>query len=195
MEPSAPPASSKAALRFYEATLHGAWLIEPRPIHDHRGFFARTFCAQAYAEHGLMTEFVQHSRSYSAAKGTLRGMHFQRDPHEEVKVVTCLKGEICDVIIDLRRDSPTFMRWEGFRLSAENRRQLYVPAGFAHGFQCLSPQSEVAYLISTFYVPEAADGVRYDDPAFAISWPLPPVEVSARDREWPDFPASERWRS
>lgn len=174
-------------MRFSPTQLCGAWLIEPAPVRDHRGFFARTFCAQEYMERGLTTRFVQHSTSYSAAKGTLRGMHFQRAPHAEVKVVSCLSGAIWDVIIDLRPESPTYRRWQGFELTADNHRQLYVPEGFAHGFQTLCHESQVGYLISEFYAPTAASGVRYDDPAFAIEWPLPAAAVSEKDRSWPNF--------
>jgi dTDP-4-dehydrorhamnose 3,5-epimerase len=178
-------------MRFDETQLCGAWLIEPEPVRDQRGFFARTFCVQEYAERGLTTRFVQHNTSYSAAKGTLRGMHFQRAPHEEVKVVSCFKGAIWDVIIDLRPASPTYRCWQGFELTAANRRQLYVPQGCAHGFQTLCEDAEVGYLISAFYAPLAADGVRYDDPAFAIDWPLPVTTVSEKDRNWPSFLISE----
>lgn len=174
-------------MRFEETTLGGAWLIDLLPVRDHRGFFARTFCVQAYADQGLTTGFVQHSTSQSVTRGTVRGLHFQRAPHSEVKVVRCLKGAIWDVIIDLRSDSATYRRWQGFELSAENQRQLYVPAGFAHGFQTLCDDTHVSYLISAFYAPLSASGIRYDDPAFAIDWPLPLTEISEKDRTWPDF--------
>jgi dTDP-4-dehydrorhamnose 3,5-epimerase len=177
-------------MRFSKTSLAGAWLIELEPVRDERGFFARTFCTQEYDEHGLATQFVQHSVSHSAKKGTLRGMHFQRDPHAEVKVVSCLKGKIWDVIIDLRPMSPTYCRWEGFELTAENHRQLYVPKGFAHGAQSLSDDVEVGYLISTAYVPGASAGIRYDDPAFKIDWPLRPTTISIKDQTWPDFQTS-----
>ena len=180
-------------MRFEQTKLCGAWLIEPVPARDHRGFFARTFCAQEYAERSLTTCFVQNSTSQSVARGTLRGMHFQRAPHGEVKVVSCLKGAIWDVIIDLRPESPTYCQWQAFELCAANRRQLYVPEGFAHGFQTLCDDTEVGYLISAFYAPHAADGLRYDDPAFAIDWPLPVIAISEKDRTWPDF--SKRSRS
>jgi dTDP-4-dehydrorhamnose 3,5-epimerase len=174
-------------MRFHETELCGAWLIEPMPHHDDRGFFARTFCVREYAERGLATSFVQNSTSHSVARATLRGMHYQRAPHGEIKVVSCLKGAIWDVIIDLRPESPSYRRWQGFELTGENRSQLYVPAGFAHGFQTLRDDTEVGYLISAFYAPAAATGVRYDDPAFAIDWPLSVVSISEKDRAWPDF--------
>lgn len=172
---------------FQETSLTGAWVIELEPVSDHRGFFTRTFCTTEYAQHGLETSFPQHSLSGSLKRGTLRGMHFQRPPHGEVKVVTCLRGEVWDVIVDLRPGSPTFCRWEGFRLTAENRRRIYIPAGFAHGFQTLSDEAEVSYLISTPYRPESASGVRYDDPAFDITWPLPIAAISEKDLGWADF--------
>jgi dTDP-4-dehydrorhamnose 3,5-epimerase len=174
-------------MRFEETDLPGVWLIDPVPARDERGFFARTFCTREYAERGLVAGFVQHSTSHSSRCGTLRGMHFQRAPHQEIKVVSCLKGAIWDVVVDLRPWSSTFCKWRGFELSADNRRQLYIPEGMAHGFQTLRDDSEVGYLISAFYAPEAASGVRYDDPRFAISWPLPVSSISDKDRAWPDF--------
>jgi dTDP-4-dehydrorhamnose 3,5-epimerase len=175
-------------MRFLETELDGARLIELEPVRDERGFFSRSFCAKEFAAHGLETNFVQHSLSYSAARGTLRGMHFQAAPHSEVKVVDCVKGSIWDVIIDMRLHSPTYRGWRGFELTAENHRQLYIPAGFAHGFQTLSDGTEVHYLISANYEPSAARGLRYNDPSFAIKWPLPITAIAAKDRAWPDFP-------
>jgi|SRR5215831_6479000 len=174
-------------MRFTETSLCGAWLIDLEPVRDHRGFFARTFCMRELSERGLETSFVQHSTSHSAVKGTLRGMHFQCAPHGEVKVVRCLKGAIWDVIIDLRADSPTYRRWQGFELTAENRRQLYIPAGLAHGFQTLRDDVEVGYLISAYHTPAAGNGIRYDDSAFGIDWPLPIASISEADKKWPDF--------
>jgi dTDP-4-dehydrorhamnose 3,5-epimerase len=174
-------------MRFEKTKLHGAWLIEAESAHDHRGFFARTFCVREYEERGLTTRFVQNSTSHSNTRGTLRGMHFQRAPHGEVKVVSCLRGALWDVIIDLRRESPTYRQWQGFELTAANQRQLYIPEGFAHGFQTLCDDTRAGYLISAFYVPQAAGGVRYDDPAFAVEWPLPVSVISEKDRSWPDF--------
>jgi len=174
-------------MHFRRTTLKDAWVIEVEPARDERGFFARTFCVDEFSAHGLETSFPQHSISVSARRGTLRGMHFQREPHGEVKLVRCVAGKIWDVIIDLRADSPTFRRWESFELAAENRCQLYVPKGFAHGFQALTDDVEVSYLISKPHVPQAADGIRYDDPAFQVEWPLPVTIISDRDRSWPAF--------
>jgi dTDP-4-dehydrorhamnose 3,5-epimerase len=172
---------------FRPTKLEGVRLIELEPHRDERGFFARTFCEREFAEAGLATAFPQHSISATAHAGSIRGMHFQRQPHQEVKLVRCLKGAIHDVLIDLREGSPSYLDWEAYELTAENRRQLYVPAGIAHGFQTLVADTEVSYLISAFYAPEAATGVRHDDPAFAIAWPLPLTEMSPKDRSWPDF--------
>jgi dTDP-4-dehydrorhamnose 3,5-epimerase len=176
-----------ARMKFIETKLSGAWLIDPEPMRDHRGFFARTFCAREFAERGLETDFVQHSTSYSSDKGTLRGLHLQRAPYAEVKIVRCLKGAIWDVIIDLRQGSPTYRGWQAFKLTTENRSQLYIPAGFAHGFQTLCDDTEVGYLMSAYHVPSAACGIRYDDPAFAVAWPLPPGPMSKMDKGWSDF--------
>lgn len=173
-----------------DAELPGAWLVDPIPTVDERGSFARLFCARAFADRGLETHFVQHSTSHSRVRGTLRGLHFQRKPWAEVKLVRCLKGAIWDVIVDLREDSSNFCRWKAFELTAEKPRLLYVPEGFAHGFQSLRDDVEVSYMISNFYSPDAASGVRYDDPAFGITWPLVPTAISGRDRAWPDFAIS-----
>jgi dTDP-4-dehydrorhamnose 3,5-epimerase len=174
-------------MRFQETGLPGAQLIELEPVRDQRGYFQRTFCRHEFAARGMVESFVQHSTSHSGTKATLRGMHFQRAPYGEAKVVSCLQGAIWDVIVDLRTDSPTFRRWYGVELSPESHRQLYVPRGFAHGFQTLCDDAVVAYLISEFYTPSAAAGVRYNDPAFAIAWPLPVSVISEKDRSWPDF--------
>jgi dTDP-4-dehydrorhamnose 3,5-epimerase len=174
-------------MHFAESFLAGAWLIGSVPARDSRGSFTRTFCLQEFAEHGLETRFAQQSTSHSAARGTLRGLHYQRAPHTEVKVVSCRRGKIWDVIVDLRSSSPTYRRWQSFELTAGDHRRLYIPMGFAHGFQSLSDDTEVDYLISAFYEPAAAAGVRYDDPAFAITWPLPVSAISDKDRTWPDL--------
>jgi dTDP-4-dehydrorhamnose 3,5-epimerase len=174
-------------MQFCPTNLCDACLIKLEPARDNRGFFARSFCAEEFAAHGLETNYPQHSISVSARKGTLRGMHYQRHPHCEVKLVRCSRGAILDVIIDIRSDSPTYRRWQQFELSSENSHQLYIPKGFAHGFQTLSDDAEVNYLISAPYKPELAHGIRYNDPAFPISWPLSVTEISEKDLHWPDF--------
>jgi len=179
-------------MQFHQTTLADAWLIELQPARDERGFFARTFCAEEFALHGLEIGFPQHSTSFSSRCGTLRGMHFNREPHSEAKVVRCVRGRIWDVIIDIRPHSPTFGLWQGFDLSMENGRQLYVPKGFAHGYQTLTDNVEVNYMISAPYVPEAASGIRYDDRSLDIAWPLPISVISDRDRSWPDFARSPK---
>lgn len=174
-------------MQFLATSLQDAMVIEPSRRGDARGWFARTFCRQAFAEHGLETDFPQQNASVSTRKGTLRGMHFQRGAHAEVKLIRCVRGAILDVIIDLRPDSSTFKRWQGFELSQDNSRQLYAPRGFAHGFQTLTEDVEVSYLVSASYAPMAEGGVRWNDPAFGIRWPLPPTEMSDKDKLWPDF--------
>jgi dTDP-4-dehydrorhamnose 3,5-epimerase len=175
---------------FAATQLEDAWLIDIEPREDERGFFARTWCRQELSAQGLDTEIAQESLSYSRGRGTLRGLHFQRSPHEETKIVRCTRGAILDVIVDLRPRSPTYLRWQGFELTAENRRALYVPKGLAHGFQTLTDDTEIAYQISAFYVPEAAAGYRYDDAAFGIAWPLPVTVIGERDLGWPAFEAA-----
>ena len=172
---------------FRKAQLEGVRLIELEPHHDERGFFARTFCVHEFEAEGLVTSFVQHSTSFTARAGSVRGMHFQRPPHAETKLIRCLAGAVHDVLIDLRPDSPTYLRWESYVLDARDRKQLYAPAGYAHGFQTLEPNTEVGYLLSAFYAPEAAMGLRHDDPAFGIRWPLPVADMSVKDRAWPSF--------
>lgn len=174
-------------MRFVETKLPGAWLIEPEPIADNRGHFMRTFCAREFADRGLETAFPQHSLSFTTAKGSIRGMHFQRAPHTEVKIVSCAKGALWDVIIDLRAGSPTHGKWQGFELTEAKGQLLYVPKGFAHGFQTLTDDVEARYLISEFYVAAASSGVRHNDPAFAIPWPLPLASISDKDSAWPAY--------
>lgn len=174
-------------MKFTESDIPGAWLIEPEPVRDSRGAFARVFCEKEFAAHGLEIRYPQHSVSHNVTRGTLRGLHYQEAPHAEIKVVSCIRGAIFDVCVDLRPDSPTFRQWRGVELSAENRRLFYMPVGCAHGFQTLTDDAEAHYLISEFYAPEAARGVRYDDPAFAVDWPLPVGVISDKDRSWPDF--------
>ncbi len=172
-----------------ETPLSGAFVVDIEPARDERGFFARTFDIETFAAHGLATTVDQVSVSFNARAGTLRGMHYQADPHGEEKLVRCVRGAIHDVLVDLRSDSPTFKTAFGVDLDDESRRALYVPKGIAHGFQTLTEGAEVQYLITTPYVPDAGRGVRWDDPAFGIRWPEPPGErvISERDRTYPDF--------
>ncbi len=174
-------------MQFHPTSLRDAWLLELQPIRDDRGFFARTFCVEEFTSHGLEASYPQHSISFSARKGTVRGMHYQCPPCSEAKLVRCVAGEIWDVIIDIRPGSPTYGLWQGFELSGANGRELYIPKGFAHGFQTLSDDVTINYLISEPYMPEAARGIRYNDPRFAIPWPMPATEISAKDTLWPDF--------
>jgi dTDP-4-dehydrorhamnose 3,5-epimerase len=172
-------------MRFEQMQLKGAWIVDPVPAEDERGWFARTFCVREFADLGLETRFVQHSTSLSRRARTLRGLHFQEEPHGEVKIVSCAHGAIFDVIVDMRPGSPTRMRWTAVELSARNGRRLYIPKGFAHGFITLSDNVIVNYLISEFYEPSAARGLRYDDPVLAIEWPCQPAVISERDLAWP----------
>jgi len=174
-------------MKFIATPLLGAFLIEIEPRGDERGFFARFFCEREFADAGLETRFVQINNSLTASRGTLRGMHYQLPPAAEVKVVRCLRGALHDVIIDLRPDSSTYGRWFGTDLTAENRVMMYVPRGFAHGFITLSDATEALYLVSAFYAPQQERGVRFDDPQFGVRWPVPPVELSAKDRAWPNY--------
>ena len=176
-------------MRFEQSPLPGAFVVDLDRKDDERGFFARTFCHDEFAEHGLVADYAQSSVSFNKRKGTLRGMHFQKKPHEETKLVRCTMGAIYDVIVDLRPGSPTQTRWFGIELSAVNRKALYVPKGFAHGFITLADESEVLYQISTQFHPESAAGVRWNDPAFTIEWPLEAVVMSGRDRSYPDYQA------
>ena len=172
---------------FAETTLKGAFAIELEKHEDERGFFARTFCCKEFEAQGVNPNFVQCNISYNKNKGTLRGMHYQVAPYQEAKLISCIRGAMYDVIIDLRADSPTYRQWLAVELSAENYKMLYVPEGFAHGFQTLEDNIVVFYQMSEFYHPECARGVRWDDPAFGIKWPLPNRVVSKKDRSYPDF--------
>jgi dTDP-4-dehydrorhamnose 3,5-epimerase len=176
---------------FRRLAVPDARVIELEPHRDERGFFARTWCRREFREEGLETTVAQCSLSYNRRRGTLRGMHFQAPPHGEVKIVRCVRGAIHDVIIDLRPGSPTFTRHVAVELTADNRHALYVPKGFAHGFQTLEDDTEVLYRMSEFYAPDHARGVRFDDPAFAIEWPVSAPIVKERDRSWPDFDPDE----
>jgi dTDP-4-dehydrorhamnose 3,5-epimerase len=172
-------------MRFLPTRLAGAFVIELDPHRDERGFFARTFCVQEFEAHGLLGRVTQCSISVTQRRGTVRGLHYQRPPAGEVKLVRCIRGAIHDVIVDLRKDSPTYLKHLAMELSAENRRALYIPEMFAHGFQTLADDAEVLYQMSATYVPELATGVRCDDPALAIQWPLPVSLISDKDRTWP----------
>jgi dTDP-4-dehydrorhamnose 3,5-epimerase len=173
-------------MRFTETKVAGAYLIEPEPIADERGFFARTFCREEFAANGLNPDLVQANVSWNHRKGTLRGMHYQDAPHQEAKLVRCTRGAIFDVALDLRPDSPTYLAWFGAELSDGNRHLLYVPEGCAHGFLTLTDATEVAYQMSAPYAAAAARGVRWDDPAFGIRWPGEVVVINERDRSYPD---------
>lgn len=171
---------------FTETKLKGAHIIEPQPIEDERGFFARTFCQDEFKAHGLNPCVAQCNISYNKKKGTLRGLHYQAPPHAEAKLVRCARGAIYDVIVDLRPESPTFKQWLSVELTAANRRMLYVPERFAHGFQTLEDDTEVFYQMSELYHPECARGVRWDDPAFRVIWPATTGRsISIRDRHHP----------
>jgi dTDP-4-dehydrorhamnose 3,5-epimerase len=174
-------------MKFKETELKGAFVIELEKLEDERGFFARSFCVDEFNKHGLNTRVVQCNVSFNKHMGTLRGMHYQTAPFEEAKLVRCTKGSIYDVIIDLRSGSETFKRHFGIVLTAKDGNMLYVPEGFAHGFQTLEPDSEIFYQMSQVYSPEHARGVRWNDPAFAIEWPAAERIMTDRDRTYPDF--------
>ena len=176
-------------MRFQETRLQGAFIIEPERNEDERGFFARVFCVEEFGAHGLETNLVQCSISYNKQRSTLRGLHYQVAPHEEVRLVRCTMGAVYDVVLDLRPPSSTFKQWIAAELTSENRRILYVPKGFAHGFLTLEDNCEVFYQMSEFYYNENAQGVRWDDPAFGIQWPGPVQLISERDRSFKDFSA------
>jgi dTDP-4-dehydrorhamnose 3,5-epimerase len=175
---------------FRETAVAGALVVEPERATDERGFFARTFDAQAFAEHGLDVAVAECSIAFNDARGTLRGLHYQRAPHEETKLVRCTRGAVYDVAVDLRPGSPTFRLWAGVELSAENRLVFYIPKGCAHGYLTLTDGAELAYQISQRHVPQAAAGVRWDDPAIGISWPDAPTVISERDAGYADL---ESW--
>ena len=172
---------------FTETKLKGTFIVEPERIEDERGFFARTWCRREFEAQRLNTDLIQCSISFNKKKGTLRGLHYQAAPYEEVKLVRCTMGSIYDVVVDLRPHSPTFKQWLAVELTAKNRKMLYIPEDMAHGFQTLEDNTEVLYLISEFYHPECAKGVRWNDPAFGVGWPLSVQTISARDQQYPDF--------
>jgi dTDP-4-dehydrorhamnose 3,5-epimerase len=174
-------------MTFRETKLAGVFEIEPVPIHDERGFFARTWCQKEFQSNGLSHEVAQCSLSFNTRKGTLRGMHYQVAPWQETKIVRCTSGAIYDVVLDLRPASPSFKEWIAVVLSADRRNMVYVPEGCGHGFLTLEDSTEVLYQMSEFYSPESSRGVRWNDPAFEIAWPGEPEVISERDRAYPDF--------
>ena len=173
---------------FRESKLKGAFTIELQKMEDHRGFFARMWCSKEFKAQGLRANFVQINLSFNKYRGTIRGLHYQTAPNVEAKLFRCTRGAIYNVIIDLRPESPTFLQWDGFKLSAENHKMLYVPENFANGYQALSDNTEVFYLVSQFYSPDSEKGIRYNDPAFTIEWPEKvDLVVSDKDSNWPDY--------
>ena len=174
-------------MTFEQTKLSGVYEIRVQPIADQRGFFARTWCQTEFEKNGLNPELVQCSVSFNDRKGTLRGMHYQAAPHAEAKLVRCTSGAAYDVVLDLRPDSATHMQWTAVMLNASDRNMVYVPEGCAHGFLTLADNTEVFYQMSAFHAPEAARGVRWNDPAFQIIWPSPIEVISDRDRDYPDF--------
>jgi dTDP-4-dehydrorhamnose 3,5-epimerase len=174
-------------MKFHQTPLDGAYTIEPEKRGDDRGFFARLFCEKEFGAAGLETRFVQINNSLTRSKGTLRGLHYQLPPAAEVKIVRAIKGALWDVIVDLRPGSPTYLKWFGAELTDEDRRMMYVPRGFAHGLVTLTDDVEAFYLVSAFYAPAAERGMRFNDPAIGIKWPVLPREMSDKDRKWPDL--------
>jgi dTDP-4-dehydrorhamnose 3,5-epimerase len=172
---------------FQGTPLPGAYVIEPKKIEDDRGFFARIWCKSEFTRHGLKSDLAQTNIGFSTRKGTLRGLHFQKAPHAEVKIVRCTKGAVYDVIVDLRPESSMYKAWFGVELSEENRKMIYVPEGFAQGYITLADNSEIYYHTSEFYHPESASGVRYNDRAFGIAWPGAISVISQQDSQWPDY--------
>lgn len=174
-------------MKFTEGTIAGLMVVDLEPIEDHRGFFARSWCEKEFAEHGLVGEWLQSNIQYSPQAGTMRGLHYQLPPHSEIKLARCTRGAVFDVAVDLRPDSPTFLNWSGVELNADERTSVWTPAGCAHGYVTLVPESEVFYLTSHEYVPEAVRGIRYDDPTFAIEWPREISLVPADYDSWPRY--------
>jgi dTDP-4-dehydrorhamnose 3,5-epimerase len=174
-------------MEFVETKLKGAFIVRLKGIEDHRGFFARGWCQNEFLQHGLNPAMVQLNVGFSHRKGTLRGMHYQEQPHHEAKFVRCTRGAIYDVVVDLRLNSPTRGQWIGEELTEDNGLMLYAAEGFAHGYQTLEDNSDMYYMTTAFYAKDAARGVRYNDPAFSISWPLPVTTISDADAAWPDF--------
>ncbi len=174
-------------MKFLPTQFDGLYVIEPEKMKDERGFFSRTWCQQEFAKRGLNTDLAQCNISFNYWRGTLRGMHYQVAPHEEAKLVRCTAGSIHDVVIDLRLESKTYKKWFAVELTAGNRKMIYIPEGFGHGFLTLQDNSEVFYQMSAFYAPTCARGVRFNDPAFSIEWPMKPSTISNKDLQYPDF--------
>lgn len=174
-------------MKFQETKLAGAYIVDLNLLEDDRGFFARMFCREEFEKHGLVSDVLQGNMSWNKTKGTLRGMHYQHHPYQETKFIRCTRGAIYDVIIDLRKDSPTYQQWVGVELTADNRTALFVPRDFAHGFITLQDDTEVFYLVSQSYQPGSEGGIRWDDPRFNIQWPTPPTCISPKDAAWPDY--------
>jgi len=172
---------------FRETSIPGVQVLELEPYVDRRGFFARTFCTKEFVEHGMTSHFVQANLSHNKHRGTLRGLHLQLIPYQEAKLIRCINGAIFDVVVDLRAGSKTHCRWFSVELSAANGRALYIPEGCAHGFQTVRENTDVIYMVSAFHTPESERGYRFDDPVFAIDWPLPVNEISDKDASWPHY--------
>jgi len=174
-------------MQFRPLAIAGAFAVEIEPREDDRGFFARSFCRQEFAEHGLSPVIAQCNVSWNRLRGTLRGLHFQRDPHWEAKLVRCTRGAAYDVVVDLRTASPTYLKWAAVEISAANRTAVYAPSGFGHGFQTLCDDTEIFYQMSEPFYPALSGGIRWNDPAIAVEWPILPPIVSDRDNSFPDF--------
>lgn len=174
-------------MEFAETPVAGAYVIDVKRLGDERGYFGRLWCEREMREQGLVAHIKQSNIGFSPLAGTLRGLHYQTPPHEEIKIVRCTRGAVFDVVVDLRPDSPTFKKWYGLELNPDNASMLYVPEGCATGYLTLQPDSEIYYHTSAFYAPDHATGVRHDDPAFGIEWPGEPAVMSDADKSWPDF--------
>lgn len=172
---------------FTETSLAGVYLIDIEPVEDLRGFFARGWCQREFAAHHLDTAISQMNIAFNPLAGTLRGLHYQTEPHAEAKTIRCVRGAVFDVAVDMRESSPNYLQWVGQELSAENHSSVYIPKGFAHGYLTLEPDTELLYSASEFYTPDAEIGIRYDDPALAIGWPAPVLIISDKDASWPDL--------
>ena len=172
-------------MKFTETSLPGVYVLEMQLIGDSRGWFSRFWCQKEMQEHGIDFRIAQINASHNAESGTLRGLHYQRDPYGEAKVVSCTRGRVFDVAVDVRPDSPNYLQWFGMELDADNNRMLFIPAGFAHGYQVLEDDTKMLYLVSEFYTPEAEHGFRYDDPAIGIEWPREASSLSDKDQGWP----------